>query len=69
MISYEPLRILMAQRKIRSARELARLTGVSPQTCNLIYSLDKPVNLKNIEKICIAMNVRIEEVVTITADN
>lgn len=63
MISYKPLKVTLAKRGMTQS-DLRELTGICRGTMTNIWQ-DKSVTLDTIERICVALNCTINDVVKI----
>lgn len=65
-ISYKPLWHLMVEKNIKK-KDLKSLANISAN-CISRMSKDEYIDLKTIEKICLAFNCKIEDIIKITED-
>ncbi|MEN1990216.1 helix-turn-helix domain-containing protein [Paenibacillus hubeiensis] len=61
IFTYEPLRILIVKRNMQKL-EFAAAAGISPPTLSKLMK-DHPVNLDVLEKVCIALDVELHEII------
>ena len=66
-VSYKKLFKLLIDRDMRR-KDLRKLTGISYSTLGKLTNGDN-VNMEVVEKLCLALNCRIEEIVEIIPDN
>lgn len=65
-VSYKPLFKLLIDKKMKK-KDFAKLTGLSNSTVSKLAK-DENVTMEVIDKICMNLNCKIEEIVEITTD-
>lgn len=64
MISYKPLRVLLAQKDMK----MTDLNKILPTSVTSKFNKDAPVNITTIDKICQFLNCSIQDVIEILPD-